>query len=83
MPKNNKGSRSDKQAALMASKGYLALPTVARALGLSHQTVAMWVEAGKVKAIRVASRVYLEEKSVVAHVGQEATKLLGVGAGQL
>ena len=80
MPKkNNKGSHSDKQADLMASKGYLPLRRVADALGLGPQTVALWVESGKVQAIRVAGRVYLREKSVIAHVGEEASRLLQIG----
>ena len=67
------------QAELMAAKGYLPLEQVADALGVSRQTVWRWAEEGKVKSLRVVKRFYLEEKSLIAHVGAEASKLLRVG----
>jgi hypothetical protein len=71
--------KKNNQAEMMATKGYLSLNAVAAALGLRRQAVWKWADAGKVEHIRVAGHIYLEEKSLVAHVGSEACALLRVG----
>jgi len=67
------------QAELMAAKGYLSLNAAADRLGVQRQTVWRWAEEGKVKHVRVVRQVYVEEKSLILHVGSEASALLRVG----
>jgi hypothetical protein len=77
MPKAKSApKRNTDQIQLMAARGYLSPEQVARSLGLKAQAIRLWVSKGQVKSIRVAGHLYLEEKSVVAHVGEEAAKLL-------
>ena len=67
------------QQELMLAKGYHSLTAAAKALGLARMTLWRWAQEGTVKHVRVASRIYLEEKSLILYVGAEAAKLLRVG----
>ena len=64
------------QVAIMAAKGYLSMNAVAKALGLTRQTVWTWARSGKIRHIRVVRHVYIERKSIISHVGESARDLL-------
>ena len=64
---------------LMAARGYLPLVLAAKRLGYHRQTLWGWVQDGKVGHERLVRRIYVEEKSLIAHVGASASRLLRVG----
>lgn len=62
----------------MRERGYLPVPKVVSVTGLANHVVYRLIGARKVRSVKVGGRIYVELASVVAHLGPEASKLLGL-----
>jgi excisionase family DNA binding protein len=75
------GGLSRHQAALMEAQGYHTFTAAAGLLGVSRQTLYTWIRAGKLKATAVGDRRYISRAAMVAHLGPEGAKALGLAGG--
>lgn len=66
---------------LMRRQGFIPTREAANRLGRNITTIYRWVDAGKVEGTEVASRRYVNLKSLATFVGRDATQLLGLGGG--
>jgi hypothetical protein len=65
---------------LMRKQGFIPTREAANKLGRNITTIYRWVDAGKVEGTEVASRRYVNLKSLAAFVGKDAAQLLGLGS---
>lgn len=67
-----------KQADMMRAKGYMPAPEVATRLGHDVTAIYRMIEAGKITGLKVGGRRYVLYSSLVAHLGKDAAKALGL-----
>lgn len=70
--------KHDKQADMMAEKGYLRAADVARKIGRSVTSIYALVRTGEVKGMRVGRAWYVERASMVQWLGPEAARTFEV-----
>lgn len=65
----------------MEAKGYLSVSRVAEMVGMSVHTVYRWIKADEVRGEKVLGHWYVTRASVIAKLGPDQAKLLGLSNG--
>lgn len=69
--------RNVRQAQLLGP-GYMTIAAVVDATGVTKAAVAKWLDAGRVRALKVGRRRYVDRASLARYLGEEAGGLLGI-----
>lgn len=70
-------SGRNKQAEIMAARGYIPATEVSRKLGNDIATVYRWLDDGKIEGLSVGGRRYAKLTSLIQHIGPEAARIFG------
>lgn len=63
---------------VMRGKGYLLVSEAARKIGVSPQTIYLWLEAKKVEGFREGYRRFVRWSTVLRHLGPESCEVRGL-----
>lgn len=69
--------RNVRQAQLLGP-GYMTIADVVAATGVTKAAVAKWLDSGRVRALKVGRRRYVDRASLARYLGEEAGGLLGI-----
>jgi hypothetical protein len=70
--------RGPTQKEIMRARGFISASEVATLVGENITTVYRQLEDGRLRGMQIASRWYIEEKSLIEFIGPVAAKMLGI-----
>ena len=70
--------RIGKHKVALAKKGFMPVSEAAKKVGFDAGTLTRWAEEGVIHSIHVAGVRFIEFKSLLTHIGPEASALLGI-----
>lgn len=72
--------RNVRQAQLLGPR-YMTIAAVVEATGVTKAAVAKWLDSGRVRALKVGRRRYVDRASLARYLGEEAGGLFGITLG--